>query len=158
MSIKFIRIDDRLIHGQVVTGWIKIHNAHNVLIVDDSVAKDEFLQSVLRIAAPSGVNLYIKSTENLEETVKTFDGSEQNTLVLLKTPETAKKLFDAGVQLRELNVGGMGANRYRKQLYKNVSASEEEVAVLSDLEAGGVKVYFRTVPADHEILLSSLKK
>ena len=158
MSVKFIRIDDRLIHGQVVTAWIKNYQAKRVWIVDDGVAKDDFLRSILKMAAPSGIELFITGTENLEETVKKFDMSEKNTIVLLKTPETAKKLFDAGVAIRELNVGGMGANRYRKGLYKNISASEEEVAVLKGLEAEGVKVYFRTVPADREVLLSSLKK
>lgn len=158
MSIQFIRIDDRLIHGQVVTAWIKNYQAKNVLIVDDGVAKDEFLQSVLKMAAPSGIKLFIRGTEDLEKTVEQFEASEKNTVVLLKTPQTAKKLFDAGVKIRELNVGGMGANRYRKGLYKNISASEEELQVLNGLEEEGVKVYFRTVPADREVLLNSIVK
>lgn len=158
MSIQFIRIDDRLIHGQVVTAWIKNYQAKNVLIVDDGVAKDEFLQSVLKMAAPSGIKLFIRGTEDLEKTVEQFEASEKNTVVLLKTPQTAKKLFDAGVKLRELNVGGMGANRYRKGLYKNISASDEELQVLTELEEEGVKVYFRTVPADREVLLNSVVK
>lgn len=158
MSIKFIRIDDRLIHGQVVTAWIKNYNARNVLIVDDAVANDDFLKGVLKMAAPSGIKLFIRSTENLAETVTKFEASKNNTVVLLKNPETAKKLFDAGVSLRELNIGGMGANAKRKGLHKNISASEEEIKVFKQLEAEGIKVYFRTVPSDPEELFSTIIK
>ncbi|MFR1599631.1 MAG: PTS sugar transporter subunit IIB, partial [Coprobacillus cateniformis] len=57
MTVKFIRIDDRLIHGQVVTAWIKTYQAKKILIVDDIVAKDDFLKNVLKMVKPSGVDL-----------------------------------------------------------------------------------------------------
>lgn len=157
MGIKFIRIDDRLIHGQVVTAWIKNYLAKRILIIDDGVAKDNFLKGVLKIAAPSGVELCIEGTQDMPGLVHRYDGDDRNTVVLLKTPETAKKLFDAGVSLRELNVGGMGANRNRKALLKNVSASPEEVKILKGLEAEGVRVYLQTVPADKQIELGKIK-
>ena len=152
MSIKFIRIDDRLIHGQVVTAWIKTYQAKKILIIDDIVAKDEFLKNVLKMVKPSGVDLIIKGTEHLNEENKA------NAILLMKTPDTAKKVFESPVLLKELNVGGMGANAKREALYKNVSASKEEVAILKEIEEMGVKVYFQATPNDKQIELHSLIK
>ena len=157
MSIKFIRIDDRLIHGQVVTAWIKNYQAKKILILDDDVAKDAFLINVLKMVKPSGVELIIKGCDHIDDLIRKFEEDEKNTVVLMKKPQTAKVLFEHGVGLRELNVGGMGANKYRQNLYKNVSASEEEVAVLKELENQGVRVYFQATPNDKQVDLHTIK-
>lgn len=157
MSIKFIRIDDRLIHGQVVTAWIKNYQAKKILILDDDVAKDAFLINVLKMVKPSGVELIIEGCNHIDDLIRKFEEDEKNTVVLMKKPQTAKVLFEHGVGLRELNVGGMGANKYRQNLYKNVSASEEEVAVLKELENQGVRVYFQATPNDKQVDLHTIK-
>lgn len=76
---------------------------------------------------------------------------------MVKTPNTAKFLFENGLQIKKLNVGGMGANPNRHQLYKNVSASDEEVQILKELEANGIEVYFQTTPSNPVVLLSHIK-
>lgn len=157
MGIKFVRIDDRLIHGQVVTAWIKQYQAKRVLIIDDGVAKDDFLIGVLQMVAPSGVELVITDREQIGEKLKNYEADEKNTLILVKTPETARTLFDEGLALKELNVGGMGANQYRKALYKNISASDEEVNILKELEGRGINVYFQATPTDKRVKLSSIR-
>ena len=134
MPIKFLRIDDRLIHGQVVVAWIKNYSARRVVIVDDQVVKDEFLIDVMKMVAPSGIELAVIGTDNLQEQLPKFEEDKANTVILVKTPMTAKKLFDNGIAVKKLNVGGMGANPNRKQLYKNVSASTEEIEILEALE------------------------
>lgn len=157
MSIRFMRIDDRLIHGQVVTAWIKNYQAKKILIIDDLVSKDAFLINVLQMVKPSGIDLIIKDTTELEETIHVFDEDMANTVLLVKTPATAKRIVESGLILKELNVGGMGANKNRKLLYKNVSASDEEVSILKEIEAKGVKVYFQATPNDKQVDLHSLK-
>lgn len=79
-----------------------------------------------------------------------LDGSDKNTLILVKYPKVAKLLFDSGVLLRELNVGGMGANAERRKLFKNISASEEERKTLIELKEEGVKVYFQVTPHEKQ--------
>ena len=157
MSIRFIRIDDRLIHGQVVTAWIKNHQAKNVLIIDDLVAQDAFLKNVLEMVKPSGINLIIRGTEELGQTIKTYDESAQNTVILMKTPKTAKLLYENGITLKELNVGGMGASKERHSVYKNVSASDSEMLTLKEIESLGVRVYFQATPNDKQIDLNTIK-
>ncbi|MXQ72697.1 PTS transporter subunit IIB [Clostridiaceae bacterium DONG20-135] len=153
MPIKFLRIDDRLIHGQVVVAWIKNYSARRVVIVDDQVVKDEFLIDVMKMVAPSGIELAVIGTDNLQEQLPKFEEDKANTVILVKTPMTAKKLFDNGIAVKKLNVGGMGANPNRKQLYKNVSASIEEIEILEALEKQGIDVYFQATPSDKVVSL-----
>ena len=57
MSIEMVRIDDRLIHGQIVAAWVKRLGINRIWIIDDGVAKDEFLKNVITMVAPSGIKL-----------------------------------------------------------------------------------------------------
>jgi len=109
------------------------------------------------MVAPSGVELVITDREQIGEKLKNYEADEKNTLILVKTPETARTLFDEGLALKELNVGGMGANQYRKALYKNISASDEEVNILKELEGRGINVYFQATPTDKRVKLSSIR-
>lgn len=153
MPIKMMRIDDRLIHGQVVTAWVKYIQAERIWIVDDVVSKDEFLKSVMKMVAPSDTELVVSDTASITELVKKYEASSKNTLILVKTPYVAKMILDNGMELRELNLGGMGASTDRKKLFKNISASEEEVAVLKEIKNDGVYVYFQITPNEKQTKL-----
>lgn len=146
MSIVMIRIDDRLIHGQIVTAWAKNKNARKIWVIDGATAKDDFLSGVMKMVAPSDRELVISSEDQINELVQKFDAEPENVLILMKTPEVAKKIFEAGVKLKELNIGGMGANPERKKLFKNISASSSEVCTLKEIQDSGVFVYFQVTP------------
>ncbi len=152
MSVKMIRIDDRLIHGQIVAAWAKCLSIKRIWIVDDAVAKDVFITNVMKMVSPPDTELVITGTDELEKLVPEFDSADKNTLILVKYPKVAKLLYEAGVGLRELNVGGMGANADRKKLFKNISASEEERATLKEMRDMGVKVYFQVTPNEKQTL------
>jgi PTS system mannose-specific IIB component len=150
MAVKMIRIDDRLIHGQIVAAWAKSLSIKRIWIVDDGVAKDTFITNVMKMVAPPDTELTITGTDEVGRLLPELDGSDKNTLILVKYPKVAKLLFDSGVLLRELNVGGMGANAERRKLFKNISASEEERKTLIELKEEGVKVYFQVTPHEKQ--------
>ena len=150
MAVKMIRIDDRLIHGQIVAAWVKSLSIKRIWIVDDGVAKDTFITNVMKMVAPPDTELTITGTDEVGRLLPELDGSDKNTLILVKYPKVAKLLFDSGVLLRELNVGGMGANVERRKLFKNISASEEERKTLIELKEEGVKVYFQVTPHEKQ--------
>jgi PTS system mannose-specific IIB component len=77
-------------------------------------------------------------------------------MVLLKSPEAARKLYDGGVEYEALNVGGLGSAPGRKSVFKNISASEEEIATLAYLMREGVKITFLTVPGEKSKQFSEL--
>ena len=160
-EVVLTRIDDRFIHGQVVTKWLQyVSGCDEILICDDAMRQDAFLQMVMEMAAPPGVKVRVYS---LDETIHAFEemGIEdrRRMMILLRNPGGALRLIEGKVPIRELNVGGMGAGPGRKPLYKNISASSEELSTFEAIERKGIKVGFRVVPdADPGIDLVGLLK
>lgn len=154
MSIKMIRLDDRLIHGQIVAAWAKNLQISRIWIIDDGVAKDEFIKGVMKMVAPPDTELVITGTQDIEKLIQEYDSSSKNTLILIKFPYVAKQIFEAEVQLKELNVGGMGANPERKKLFKNISASSAELNTLKEIRDLGIRVYFQVTPNEKQTLVN----
>ena len=128
-QIVWTRIDDRLIHGQVMTQWIQHASANEVVIVDDG--------------------LKILNTQDAIEYLNGEDNGKKE-FILVKTPQALVALTDAGIKLDFVNVGGIGAKAGRKTLYKNISTSEAENKDLRNLIDKNIKVFFRVVVSDSE--------
>ncbi|HBF9976834.1 TPA: PTS sugar transporter subunit IIB [Clostridioides difficile] len=148
-KIALTRIDDRLIHGQVITAWCKITSAKRIVIVDDLVVKDPFIVQVLQMAAPSTVKVEVHDVESGAEVLKSYNGDE-------KYPKTVLGLVNSGVDLKELNVGGMGAGLGRKSFYKNISVSDEEKEIFRELISKDVKCFIQIVPDAKKIDVGTL--
>lgn len=155
LNIVFTRIDDRLIHGQVATAWSKVTNANRIIVVDDEVSKDSFMDMVLKSAAPKGINVDVFSVEDAVPVINGDDTGE-NVFILAKTPDTILKLINLGVNLKALNLGGMGAKIGRKQFYKNISMSEDEKQTFKEIISNGVDVFVQIVPDAKQILIEKL--
>ena len=155
-KVGLARIDDRLIHGQVVIKWVRTVKCAEIVICDDGVRADAFLQRVLAMAAPPGMRVSVKS---VAEASAYLDDSGPCALLLMKSPQTALALLRAGVKLGRLNVGGMAAGPGTKRLYKMISATPEQLAALKEIQTLGVPVYFQTVPEPEEtpLALGALK-
>lgn len=148
-DIVWTRIDDRLIHGQVMTQWIQHCGANEVVIVDDGVAKDTFIQMVMKSSVPKKINLKVFSVKDAI-TYLTGEPNNEKILILVKVPNVLVSLVEAGVNITFVNVGGMGAKAGRKSLFKNVSASEDEKNDLRRMIDQGVKVFFRVIVTESE--------
>ncbi len=142
-----VRIDDRLIHGQVIAVWVKHKKFTKIQIVDDGLAADPFMVDVLRLAAPSGLEVI---AESVETSIKSLNENPtpQHTMVLMKSPVTAKRLYEGGITFDALNIGGMGMGPGRKNVFKNSSISKDEYAILKSLQDQGVKITFLSVPGE----------
>lgn len=153
-NLLLTRIDDRLIHGQVMTAWMKIMPAKKIIIVDNKVSKDEFMISVLEMAAPEGVKVEIFDEEKASAILKS--GLTIPTIMLVKTPLTLKHLIDKGLPIKSINIGGMGLNADRKKLYKNIAASDEERTALKEFIDKGIDVKIQIIPAEKVIEVKSI--
>ena len=157
MALRLVRIDDRLIHGQVVAVWLKALGAKRIVIVDDKTARDDFLREILELAAPPGVQVEVFELARGIERVRELETAPEPVFVLMRSPITALRLREAGVAFPLLNVGGIGAGPGRKPLYRNISASPEELDAMRRLEAMGTRVELRIVESDRPVAFSSVK-
>lgn len=158
MTLKLVRVDDRLIHGQVVAVWLRAVGAHRIVIIDDKTAQDEFLRDLVVLAAPQGVQVEVHGVADGTPRVAELAGSSDEAFILLRSPVIALQLRRAGVPFDVLNVGGMGAGPGRRSLYKNISANEEELAAMRELEKLGTRVELKIVADDRAVPFSSVDK
>lgn len=143
-----VRIDDRLIHGQVIAVWCKHRPFTRIVIVDDEVAADPFMQEVMRLAAPPGLRVDVLSLEEAIRRLPQDPHPRETTMVLLRSPQVARRLYEGGVRYTALNVGGMGRGLGRRPLFRHIAASDEEIAALKVLAEQGVDITLRTVPEE----------
>jgi len=155
-NLVLTRIDDRLIHGQVMTAWIKNRKANQVVIVDDGVANDDYMIEVLEMAIPEEIAIGIFTKE---EGVQFFSqGLDEPTILLAKGPGVLKYLVDHGIDIEEIDVGGMGAREDRSVLYKNISTSPSENEEFEELLKKNVNVYIQVMPQNKPVSISEYLK
>lgn len=153
-NLLFTRIDDRLIHGQVMTSWMKALPAKQILVVDNDVAKDDFMQFVLQNAAPKGVK--VKALTETDAIATLQDGLKVPSHILAKTPLSLRSLVDAGLDIDQINIGGMGMRSGRKKLYKNISATEDEKEAFRQFSDQGIRVYIQIVATSGTVEVNDL--
>lgn len=155
-GIVHIRIDDRLIHGQVANRWAAEFRATRILIPNDKVAGDETQKQILRMAAPGGINTSLISVEKAANNINDGKYSSQKVLMVAKSPVDLLRLNDMGVEFSEINVGNMGKRDGAKQIKKSVSILPEEEAAFKELISRGIKITAQMVPDEAAPLLKDL--
>lgn len=153
-NINWTRIDERMIHGQVVTQWIRYIHFDAILLVDDGVAADEFMKEVVCMAAPSDVKVHVLSVDDAVEYLA--GDSQEDVMILVRTPKTVERLVDKGVKIEKLNLGGMGVKPGRKKLLRNIAVSAEEAECFKSLAAKGVVTTYQMVPTDKPVEILNL--
>ncbi|MFQ1741626.1 PTS sugar transporter subunit IIB [Aeromonas veronii] len=154
-GIAHIRIDDRLIHGQVATRWVSYYSANRIMVIDDHVASNDVEKNILRMAAPSGVNTSIISTQTAIDNISSGKYFGQQVLVLVKHPGVIKKLVDAGLEIKEFNIGNMSNRPETTQVKRSISVTNTEKLDIIELINRGIKITARMVPDDGEELITS---
>ncbi|WP_019240139.1 MULTISPECIES: PTS sugar transporter subunit IIB [Enorma] len=153
-NIVLTRVDDRLVHGQVMTSWVKATGANKIMVVDDGVAQDELMKTVLKGVVPSQVKLGIFSVAKaVDRMVKGFKDTDK-VIMLVKTPETVWRMQQAGVEFKTLNIGGMGIRSDRTTLYQNIAASESEREAIKSLVDAGCAVTIQITADDAKVDVS----
>lgn len=149
-GIVHIRVDDRLIHGQVATRWATGLRVNRIMIIDDKVAVNDDEKSILRMAAPAGVNTSILTFEKGFNNVKNGNYKGQRVLLIVKTPEILVQLMNGGLALKEVNIGNMSSRPGTTQIKKSISMTENEKVAVQQLLSQGVKVTAQMVPEESD--------
>lgn len=151
-NIVLARVDDRLIHGEVVSVWTPSLQVNRIIIVDDEVAADTFNKRVIKALAPNGVRCNVYSVERGADILQR-DSKEasERVMVLTKTPITYDRMADLGLKLTDVNLGGMGLRDERTPFIKNVACSPDEIQSIKNLREKGTHVYYQLVPEQQVI-------
>ncbi len=153
-GIIHIRVDDRLIHGQVAGLWTNELNATRLMVINDGISADEAQKSLLRMVAPGTVNTSIISEEKAFNNISQDKYQGQRVFVIVKSPVELLRLIEQGLEIKEINVGNMSNRKDTTTIKQGISVTEEERQAFIDLLDKGVKITTIRIPTDKEVLLT----
>lgn len=153
MTVELFRVDERLIHGQVVVGWGRARGVRRIVVVDDELAGELVEQEIYRTGLPEEVQADFWSLATAVERIPELMRSEEKVFVLTEDLPTMWRLAVEGVPIEEVNVGGIHAAPARRRILPYVCLSPDDEQRIRDLEAAGVNVTARDVPTAPEVRL-----
>ena len=155
MTLVLNRIDDRLIHGQVVVGWGQPLDVRFILLVDDAVAASEWEQELYRMGAPPEMDVYFLNVSAAIDELPRYRADSRHGILLTGDIETMRRLVeDAGVST--INLGGIHHRTGRTQRLRYVFLNEDEEIALRELAARGVAITAQDVPGARPIPLDDI--
>lgn len=154
--VKLLRIDDRLVHGQVAFTWTPALGIDCLFVANDRVAKDEFLRMTLGLAKPAGAKLLIKSIADSIAWLNDTKNKGQQSLVLVDSVKDAHALATGIEEIKSINFGGIRAKAGAKPVSKALALTDGDIVLIRELLAKGLELEARQVPTDKKQLLENL--
>lgn len=150
MGIVHVRIDDRLIHGQVAAFWCNALRVNRIMVANDKIANDDLRKSMLRMAAPPGIRTSLISLEKAANNINAGKYEGQRVLLIFESPQDAVELINLGVKLDTINVGNLAHKEGAIQIKSNIKVVEEEIEAFKKLNEMGVVLTAKMIPDDPE--------
>ncbi len=150
----FVRVDNRLVHGQIIEIWLPYLGAKHIVVANDSLAIDGLRQQIIQLAIPPGIRIHFVSIANLTHTLDVF--VQENIFIVVENCQDAAAVIALVPTIKSLNVANLHFAQGKKQLLPHVAVSEEDACILQNLSKK-VTVDFRSVPTEksrelHELI------
>ncbi len=157
MNITLLRIDDRLIHGQVATSWAKAVKCEAIFAISDEVANDKLRSELLLQIVPPGLKGYVIPVEKAIKVYHNPAYQGKNILWLVTKPADAVRLIEGGVDIKSINVGGMTYKDGNKMLSDAVTVGKADVEAFHKLLDLGVDLSMQKVASNPKVQLDKAK-
>jgi mannose/fructose/N-acetylgalactosamine-specific phosphotransferase system component IIB len=151
MNIVLARIDNRLIHGQVLESWVPTLKANCIIVANDEVAQTVMQKILMKAAVPRGIKVVIDTVEATAQLFKTDELDNFRVLLLFATAGDARKAIESGVPLKKLNLGNMHAGSGKLECSCTIFLDPEDVVDLQKIEASGVRISSQCVPSERSV-------
>ena len=144
----WFRVDNRLIHGQVIEAWLPYLDAAELIVVNDDLAGDELQQQIMKLAVPGWVRVTFSPVAAARQHHDRLEAGSLSVLFLFASCDDAAAVAEQGVPVPVLNVGNMHYAEGKRQLCQHVAASAADMRCLDRLQRQGTKLDYRCVPGD----------
>lgn len=144
MKISVFRIDDRLIHGQIITDWISYANATQIIVADDIASNDELTKTLLKMATPDNVKLHIVKICEVKA-IFDNDKSDEKVLLLVRSPKSAYDIIVSGVKPDSINVGNMNMKKDKIKILGNMWVFPEDIEMFKKIDELGIECSVRAI-------------
>lgn len=158
--IKYVlaRVDTRLLHGQVATGWTHTTQPNRIIVVSDTVCHDKLRTSMIKQAAPNGVRVSVAPIKNMAKANNDPRFGDTRAMLLFESVEDALAAVKAGIEVKEINLGSSAYKEGKVNVTKALSFDQTDVDSIKELQSMGVKFDVRGVPADSPANIDDLIK
>lgn len=161
--IKMLRIDDRLIHGQVAVVWSKSLNISRIIVASDAISKNDIQKSALKMAAPEGIKTVIESIEKALKILNDPRAVKLPILLIMNDPKEVQQLLiglSKNAVPENLNLANYGriAGQLdeKEKISDTVYLTEDEIEIFKDLSEKGFKFVHQPLPSDQVKKLDEL--
>lgn len=159
MDIQLIRIDDRLIHGQVAITWAKDNRISRIIVVSDEVAANPIQKTLLSQAAPPGVKAHVITLNKLIDIYMNPMLKDVKVMLLFTNPADVVTIYKNGINFQTVNIGGMKFTDGKQMVTHFVSVNQEDIDAFKYLDQQRIELEIRKVPSDRkQLLMDVLKK
>ena len=152
--IQLLRVDHRLLHGQVVFSWCSQLNPNCILIANDAAATDDVRKAALRLGKPNNAKLVIKTVEDSIAAINEGKPDKYSLMIVTGNVKDAVRLARETTQIKSINLGGTKSTPDRHALSHMVYVSDEEEKLLHEAVAEGIEVSIQAVPSDSKKILT----
>jgi mannose/fructose/N-acetylgalactosamine-specific phosphotransferase system component IIB len=147
MKTVLFRVDDRLIHGQIIAAWVPYIRATRIIVADDQLPQNEMLSKILRLAAPTNLRVEILSVRQAVALVEQQrSGPGLVTIILFSSLGSVVQAVADGLSLIELNIGNIRNSTGKLQIVDSVSLDQQEIESLRKLKSQDIKITIQPVP------------
>lgn len=148
MPLVLFRIDDRLIHGQIVVGWVNALKADSIIVINDAVARNELQKCLLKMAVPPEIKVDIFAVDDFKLTPESKEIKEKRVIIITSNPKDCLRVVENGFKIEEINLGGMRHSENKKQYTNCIFLNDEDISVFDKLEKLGVRISVKMLPVD----------
>lgn len=148
MPIVLVRVDCRLIHGQVVETWVPHTGANCLLVANDALVDNPFLQSVMEMAVPPGIHVIFCRVEEVSDVLAVIESRGERAIILCASSADALKIYRSGVRFAALNIGNLHYASGKVEISPSVFFAKEDFEAVGSLTLLGVSVNIRATPFD----------
>lgn len=158
-DIALVRVDNRLVHGQILEAWVPFIKAKCIIVVNDNAASDFYCETVIRMAIPSEIEVIIITVEEFAKNFAFSQNGGKKTIVLFGTIADASKAFHLGFIFNKLNIGNVYNEEYKICCAPSVFLCDNEIQdIFRLLKEDGVEVEIKRVPREHALDINEIIK
>lgn len=148
MPVIHVRMDNRLIHGQILVSWNAAFKIDHIIVTNDAVARDPLQVTLLKAVAPLTAKVSVLSIKDCVEYCNSPEAEKENIFIIAKFPEDGLALVEGGLNMPVLNLGNQAFVRNSKKISNTVFLTESGVKALKKLHEKNIRITCRMMPSD----------
>lgn len=157
--IQVLRVDDRLLHGQVAVAWTRHYKVDVILVANDHLITDKNMQVAFKLATPAGVTLSMKSLQGAVNVINNPKHASRRILVITKDLDDAKFVCEkTGTKIKDILLGGLRNGEGKKNIEMNSYMSAHDIEVMDELENDGFHVFMQAVPTSKALSTEEIRR